>query len=102
MFEIDPLVKNIRIGLTGVEEILQNCQIILSTPKGSVPLDRDFGTSWTLIDQPTPKAMAQLRVEILGALEKYESRVTVREISFSNDANAPGKLIPKVKIDVET
>jgi phage baseplate assembly protein W len=99
MFEIDPLVKNIRVGLTGIEEIVQNCQIILSTPKGSVPLDRDFGTSWTLIDQPTPKAMAQLRVEILGALEKYEPRVKVKEISFDGDTN--GRLIPRVKIDVQ-
>lgn len=98
-FTIDPLVKPIQIGLTGIDEIVQNCAIILATPKGSVPLDRDFGTSWAMLDTPTPKAMAQLRVEIIGALERYEPRVRVLEVAFSGDVG--GRLIPQVKIDVQ-
>ena len=35
-----------------VEEILQNIRTILSTRIGTVPLDRDFGTTWEHIDKP--------------------------------------------------
>ena len=32
-----------------VREILQNVRTILSTRKGSVPLDRDFGLTWPFL-----------------------------------------------------
>ena len=35
-----------------VAEVLQNVRTILSTRKGSVPLDRDFGISWEYLDRP--------------------------------------------------
>ncbi len=100
-FEITPNT-NIEIGLDGIDEILQNVAIILSTPKGSVPFNRDFGTSWMFVDAPTPKALAEIRAEIFSAIEKYEPRVQVLEISFNADAENPSKLIPKVKLKILT
>ncbi len=101
-FEVAPGLKKIEIGLEGVEEILQNVAVILSTPKGSVPLDREFGVSWMFVDSPTPRALAELRAEILSALERYEPRVRVLEISFTADAGKPSKVIPKVKLEIVT
>ena len=39
---------------TVADEIEQNVRMIISTPKGTVALDRDFGIDYDLVDQPTP------------------------------------------------
>lgn len=46
------------------DEIIQNVQCILGTVKGSVPLNRDFGTSIDSVDLPQPMAMMQLRIDL--------------------------------------
>ena len=53
------------------EEILQNVRTICSTVVGSVPLDRDFGMSMDMLDQPInlsrmlfQSAVIRLRLEI--------------------------------------
>ena len=98
-FEVTPGLK-IEIGLEGAEEILQNVAVILSTPKGSVPLDREFGVSWMFVDSPTLRALAELRVEALEQVERYEPRVRVLEVSFTADTSQPGKVVPKVTVDI--
>ena len=94
------LLPEVRIGLTGVEEVLQNVAVILATPKGSVPLDRDFGTTWMFIDAPTPKAMALLRSEIVESLRRYEPRVRVLAVAFEAFPSAPERLYPVVEMEI--
>lgn len=77
-------------------EILQNVRTILSTPKFSVPLDRDFGINTTLLDKPTPIAKAKLSSEIILAIKKYEPRAKITKITFTGDMD--GKLQPKVQV----
>ena len=81
---------------TEEDEIMQNVKTICKTPKGSVPLDRDFGVDADFLDTPTPSAMAQIQREIIGAIRKYEPRAKVEQVKFENDNN--GKLCVKVKI----
>jgi len=93
----------IKIGAEGIDEIIQNVRIILTTPVGTVPLDRDFGVSWMFIDQPTPKAIASAKSEIVEKVERYEPRVRVTEVSFvttSQDAGE-GRLFPRVRISLK-
>lgn len=77
-------------------EILQNVRTILSTPKFSVPLDRDFGIDIGLLDKPIPVAKARLSSEIILVIKKYEPRVKVTKITFEGDID--GKLKPKVQV----
>lgn len=77
-------------------EILQNVRTILSTPKFSVPLDRDFGIDISLLDKPIPVAKAKLSSEIILVIKKYEPRVKVTKITFEGDID--GKLKPKVQV----
>ena len=79
------------------EEILQNIENLLTTPKFSVPLDRDFGLSQRFIDKPLPVAEMVFRSEILDAIEKYEPRVSIGDVTFEN-GDGPGKLIPQVEV----
>lgn len=79
------------------EEILQNIENLLTTTKFSVPLDRDFGLSQRFIDKPLPVAEMVFRSEILDAIEKYEPRVSIGDVTFEN-GDVPGKLIPQVEV----
>jgi hypothetical protein len=97
MEEVSPYTK-VEIGASGVQEIVQNVAMILSTPKGSLPLDREFGTNWHFVDQPTPKAVASIRKDIVQTVSKYEPRARVREIDFTD--SKLNSLIPTVRLEI--
>lgn len=80
-------------------EILQNVRTILTTPRYSVPLDRNFGINAILIDVPISAAQALLTAEIIEAVEQYEPRVRVLRVIYEGDAQE-GILVPKVQVEI--
>ena len=81
-----------------IEEVAQNVRTICSTTKYSVPMDRLFGVNAVMLDRPTPKDIAELQVELVQAIRKYEPRCRVKKINFDGDID--GKLIAKVRIEI--
>lgn len=81
-----------------IEEIIQNVRTILATPKGSVPLMRDFGVSWDVIDTLTPELEMKLKEEIFSQIERWEKRAKVKRISITSSQE--GK--PEVKVTIAT
>lgn len=81
-----------------VSSVLQNIAVILSTPKGSVPLYRDFGLSTVFLDKPMPMAKMMMIAEIREAIEKWEPRARYTGISFSEDVS--GALWPAVEVEI--
>lgn len=79
------------------QEIIQNVNMIISTTKGSVPLDRNFGISSEYIDLPIEIAKARYSADIVEQIEAYEPRCTVISVSFEQD-DIEGILKPKVKV----
>lgn len=92
---------DIKIGAEGVEDILQCIQMVLGTIEGSVPLDRRFGISSTIIDEPLNR-MDKLHEEIYRKIEEYEPRADITSIKVKID-NAEGKasIVVGVRIDEE-
>jgi phage baseplate assembly protein W len=84
---------------TLIEEVLQNISMILSTPKYSVPLDRNFGLSARFLDKPTPVAEARIIAEIIDAIEEYEPRAEIVNITFERDESI-GKLVPRLEVEI--
>ncbi|MGG1613521.1 GPW/gp25 family protein [Paenibacillus phoenicis] len=84
----------IQFGLTGVASVKQNIQLICTTMLGSCPLDRAFGIDLTAMDQSTTAAAALLQVNILSAIEQFEPRAIVTDISLQTDGE---KVIPTIK-----
>jgi phage baseplate assembly protein W len=84
-----------------IEEVTQNVQMILRSPKYSVPLDRDFGTSHKQLDTPVNVAQPKLIMEIVDAIEKYEPRAEITKINFKVDEAKSGKLIPVVGVKIK-
>ena len=77
-------------------DIIQCIRTLILTPEGTVPLYREFGLNTEFIGAPQGVAENLLAVEIMDKVDKYESRVTVREVSCT--ATATGQLIAKVAI----
>mgnify|MGYP003423080626 CR=1 FL=1 len=81
-------------------EVIQNVKTILSTPAGTVPLDRDFGLTQDYIDAPINQAKALFADDAVKKINKYEPRAVVDEILFSGDA-ITGNLKPTVRIKLK-
>ncbi|MDQ7104217.1 GPW/gp25 family protein [Serratia sp. MF2] len=98
----DPLTE-IEIGATGLIEIYQNVQTILSTTKGTVFLDRNFGVDSSIVDSPLPAAISKYRNQVISEIEKKEPRVIVVSIDFesTNSEASDGKVRTKVKIKIK-
>lgn len=83
-----------------VNAVLQNIALILATPKGSVPMYRDFGLSQEFLDKPAPVARAMMVSCVREAIEEWEPRAAVKQISFTESGLEPGKLVPTVEVEI--
>lgn len=81
--------------------VLQNVAIILNTWKGECPLYRDFGISPEVLHRPINAAKALLQAEIIEAINTYEPRAIVNDITFTVDSAEPDRLIPIVELEVD-
>ncbi|MGJ0848253.1 hypothetical protein ACR77J_16295 [Tissierella praeacuta] len=92
---------DIKIGIEGVEDILQCGRMILGIIEGTVFLDRELGISSEVIDEPLNR-IDRLYEEIYRKIEGYEPRLKVTSIKTKTD-NLKGKinLIVGVKINEE-
>ena len=92
--------RKIKFNVTDpVESVLRNIAVILSTPKGSVPMYRDFGISVDILDRPIPVAKAMMTADIKEAIEQWEPRVTFIGVDFMED-ELNGRLIPMVEVEI--
>lgn len=83
------------------EEILQNVKTICATPKGSRPMDRDFGINPFDVDKPMLKEMARVIEEITQAIKKYEPRAELLDISMRNADPKGAYLQPYAQIRIK-
>lgn len=81
--------------------VLQNVALILSTAKGSAPLYREFGIDTSVVDRPAPVAKVLMLTAVREAIEQYEPRAEVLGVTFQQDKDDPGILIPTVEIDIK-
>ena len=96
-------LSGIKIGASGIDEIVQNVITIISTKKGSVPLDRDFGLDYVYLDQAENQVMDRFIPDIFDEVEKQEPRVKVLEVDFieqENSITSEGFLYPKVRVEI--
>jgi phage baseplate assembly protein W len=101
--DVTSVSKDVVFGATGLTEIIQNIRNILATPKGSLPLDREFGLDQTFLDVPQPIAQVKAVPEIIEAVEKYEPRVKVTSVEWEkieSTGTMDGKLVPKVRVEL--
>lgn len=96
MISIDPSNFTVSFDYSAdeIEEIKRNITTLLSIPEGTVPLDRDFGINNDFVSSPLDVAENMYALEITEKVEKYESRVQVKEVNFVESPD--GSLIPSI------
>ena len=97
---VDNSQAGIVIGAKGIEDVLQCVRLILSTPKGSVPLDRDFGVDWSIVDRPAGEVSQTLKAYIASQIQKYEPRVKIKKVELSGEELPDGRVKVRVLIEV--
>jgi phage baseplate assembly protein W len=100
MVEVESLPGDIAYGLTGISEIMQNVRTILTTRRGTVPLDRNFGISFEFLDSPINITRAKAEQEIFQQLKKYEPRAILKQIIWETDVMA-GHILPSVRVEIK-
>ena len=80
-----------------LEEIYQNVRTIVTTVKGTVPLDRELGISANILDAPMNQ-QSRLIAEVAEAIEKFEPRARLRRIEFTGNEN--GELNPTLTLEI--
>ena len=81
-----------------VRSIIQNIALLLNTKKGTVPMYRDFGLPMEFIDKPIDVAETMAVLEISEALEKFETRAKLKDLSL--DKSKDGKMVIIVEVTV--
>jgi len=77
------------------KEIIRNVHNLLLTPIGTCPLYREFGIDVTYLDYPPDIAKGLFSVAVIEAVERWEPRVEVKDVTFEADG-VEGKLKAKV------
>ncbi len=84
-----------------VEKILQGIANVLVTPKGSVPLYRDFGLDMRPLDRPEPIAKQRMRSNIREAVERWVPEAVVVDMDIEDDPAQPGRPIFTVEVELD-
>lgn len=77
-------------------EVVKCLETLYGTETGEQILDRDFGISLDIIDQPISVAAARIAQEIIEKTEKYEPRAEIYQVNPVGNAN--GELTVEVLI----
>jgi phage baseplate assembly protein W len=80
------------------EDVLNGLNLLYSTRAGELSLDRSFGIDWSFADLPTESAKALLSAEVIAKTAKYEPRVAVMDVGWTQEP-LTGKLRGTVTID---
>lgn len=94
--ELSDVEFRIEEPLEDEEDVLRCLRNLILTPAGTCPLARDFGIDNSFLGLPIETAQSVLAVEIMDKVLKYESRVSVKEVSLQ--ASTDGKIIARVVI----
>ena len=79
-----------------IKSVMQNIRVILTTQKGTDVHRPEFGSDvWKFIDQPlTAITIGKINAEITDAIERFEPRVKVKNVSLQ-------KIFAGIKVSIE-
>ena len=76
----------------------EEIRIVLNTPIGSVPCNRDFGIDMSYMHLPANAAMSAYASAAAEAIERFVPGLRVNQVLFDNDATAPENLKPTIEV----
>lgn len=88
------------LDLTGRAAVLQRLRVLLTTTRGSVPLDRGFGLDPDLLDQPGRRLAALVRADVLDQVQRYIPEASVTRIDVA-PTGADGRLVVSLTVEID-
>lgn len=79
-----------------IEGYGRQISLLLSTPVGTMPIDREFGVDMDFLDMPSETAKSLYTAEITEKIARFIPELRVESVSW--EASPAGTLIPKVVI----
>lgn len=80
--------------------IMKCVQNIMATRKGTVPLYMDLGTDHSYVDLPVQDAKIRMIAPLREAIEEWEPRVTVVQISSKTGGAMSEQLLPCAEVTI--
>ena len=85
------------------EKIIQGIKTLVSTPIGSVPLDRGFGIDFSFIDKPADIAKQLFTSQFYDKLNKYFPEIKIESIEFiEKEQSIYGRFYPVIRLEPES
>lgn len=81
-----------------IKSVLQNVAIILRTRLASCPMYRGFGLPMNFLDRPATALEPLLFNEVKEAVEEYEPRAEVTNVTVGESEVDPGRVVPIVEV----
>lgn len=80
------------------KSVIQNIALLLCTKKGTVPMYREFGIDMEFIDKPIGIAEAIAYKEVTEALERFEPRAKLKNLTFKSSKEGRMSLAVEVTV----
>lgn len=74
----------------------ESLEVLISTPEGTAPLDRNFGLDQSFLSLPPETARTLFAQELIAKAEKYIPEISVTEINSKIDGD--GNLQPVITV----
>lgn len=94
--------ENFDLGATGLNEVLQNVRVIITTRIRQVQLDRRLGMSFNFVDAPMNWAQRMIIMDVCYALTHQEPRAVFKQINFAPSQAQPGRMDVRLSVNVDT
>lgn len=84
-----------------VKSVEQNIALLLNTKRGTVPMHREFGLAMEFVDKPIDVAETIAFSEISEAIERFEPRATLVDVTFEKTTDGKMAMVVEVSINDE-
>lgn len=81
-------------------DIVEQINLLLATPVGTVVFDRDFGIDMSFIDMPVNLARTMAAAELAKKIKKYIPGFVLKEIKEENSQWENGQVLLKVVVEL--
>lgn len=81
-------------------DIVEQINLLLATPVGTVVFDRDFGIDMSFIDMPINLARTMAAAELAKKIKKYIPGFVLKEIKEENSQWENGQVLLKVVVEL--
>lgn len=82
-------------------ELMRQAEVLISTRKGSIPMDRNFGIDQDILSEPVSEITTDLMSELLDQFETYIPALRVVNVKVS-DVSDQGMIKPVITLERNT